>query len=315
MKDDIRFAHRRVADFAKAQRESLHELEVELVPGLVTGQRHIPVSTAGCYVPGGRYAHVASAAMSIATAKAAGVEHVTACSPPRGGEGIHPATLFAIHTAGADSILCLGGVQAVAAMAFGHFTDRPADVLAGPGNQYVAEAKRALFGRVGIDVVAGPTEALVIADHTADPWLVAVDLVSQAEHGRDSAVILVSTSRELAQRTIELVPEALALLPSESVAGEAWETQGEVVVTDGREEAAELADAYANEHVEVHAEDLDGGWAGCATTARCSWGRRRRSATGTRPQGPTTSCRPAGRRSTPAACGSGSSSRPPPTSA
>jgi len=195
--------------------------------------------------------------MSIATAKAAGVPHVTACSPPREGEGIHPATIYGMSIAGADSILCLGGVQAVAAMAFGHFTGHRAAVLAGPGNQFVAEAKRLLFGRVGIDVVAGPTEALVLADDSADPWVVAVDLVSQAEHGRDSATILITTSRRVAEETVALIPRAVGLLPAESVAGEAWEKLGEVVLADTREEAATLADEYANEHVEVHADDLD----------------------------------------------------------
>lgn len=256
VREDIEFAHRQVRTFADRQRETLTEFEVELHPGLVAGQRQIPVNTAGCYVPGGRYAHVASAAMSIATAKAAGVANVTACSPPRGGAGIHPATLYAMSLAGADTIMCIGGVQAIAAMAFGHFTGFQADVLAGPGNRFVAEAKRLLFGRVGIDVFAGPTEALVLADETADPWIVAVDLISQAEHGLDSPVILISTSREVAERTMELIPKALEQLPPESVASTAWERHAEVVVVGSREEAARLADEYANEHVEVHAEDL-----------------------------------------------------------
>lgn len=257
VKEDINFAHGQVRAFADRQRESMSEFEFELYPGLVAGQRNIPVSTAGCYVPGGRFAHVASAAMSIATAKAAGVPQITACSPPRGGGGIHPATLYGMSLAGADTIMCLGGVQAIAAMAFGHFTGHPAVVLAGPGNGYVAEAKRLLFGRVGIDVIAGPTEALVLADDTADPWVVAVDLISQAEHGRDSATILITTSQRVAEQTLTLIPKALAQLPAESVAGEAWANLGEVVVADTREEAAQLADDYANEHVEVHAADLD----------------------------------------------------------
>lgn len=257
VKDDIEFAHRQVRAFADRQRESMSEFEIELHPGLVAGQRNIPVSAAGCYVPGGRYAHVASAAMSIATAKAAGVPQITACSPPRGGVGIHPATLYAMSLAGADTIMCLGGVQAIAAMAFGHFTGQPAAVLAGPGNGFVAEAKRLLFGRVGIDVLAGPTEALVLADHTADPWLVAVDLISQAEHGRDSATILITTSRRVAEQTLALIPKAVQQLPVDSVAAEAWANLGEVIVADTREEAAALSDAYANEHVEVHAEDLN----------------------------------------------------------
>ena len=235
----------------------MSEFEVELYPGLVAGQRNIPVSTAGCYVPGGRFAHVASAAMSIATAKSAGVPQITACSPPRGADGIHPATLYGMDMAGADTIMCLGGVQAIAAMAFGHFTGHPAVMLAGPGNAYVAEAKRLLFGRVGIDVIAGPTEALVLADDSADPWVIAVDLISQAEHGRDSATILITTSQRVAQETLALIPKALEQLPTDSVAGEAWANLGEVIITDTREEAAQLADDYANEHVEVHADDLD----------------------------------------------------------
>jgi sulfopropanediol 3-dehydrogenase len=256
-REDIEFAHQQVRTFAERQRETLTDLEVELHPGLRLGQRQIPVRTAGCYVPGGRFAHVASAAMSIATAKAAGVSHVTACSPPRGQDGIHPATLYAMSLAGADTIMCLGGVQAIAAMAFGHFTGRPADVLAGPGNRFVAEAKRLLFGRVGIDVFAGPTEALIVADDTADPWILAVDLVSQAEHGFDSATILITTSQAVAEATLDLIPKALDQVGPNSAAATAWKQHGEVVVADTREEAAELSDDYANEHVEVHAADLD----------------------------------------------------------
>jgi len=257
VKEDIDFAHRQVRAFADRQRESMSEFEIELYPGLIAGQRNIPVAAAGCYVPGGRYAHVASAAMSIATAKAAGVAHITACSPPREGKGIHPATIYGMARSGADTIMCLGGVQAIAAMAFGHFTGHRAVVLAGPGNTYVAEAKRLLFGQVGIDVVAGPTEALVLADDTADPWVIAVDLISQAEHGRDSATILITTSRRVAEDVLGMIPKALGQLPRTSVAAEAWDNLGEVICTDTREEAAELADQYANEHVEVHAEDLD----------------------------------------------------------
>ncbi|NHA67463.1 histidinol dehydrogenase [Phycicoccus flavus] len=253
---DIDFSLDQVTRFATAQRATLVDLEVELSPGLVAGHRHIPVSVAGCYVPGGRYAHAASAAMSIGTAKAAGVEFVVAASPPREGAGIHDATLYAMHRAGADAILALGGVQAVAAMAFGIFTGRSADVLAGPGNRFVAEAKRLLFGRVGIDVFAGPTEALVLADDTADPWVVAVDLASQAEHGPDSPVVLVTTSRRVADAVMERMEEAVAPLPMADAARTAWADCGEVVLCDTREEAAEVSDEYASEHVEVHAEDL-----------------------------------------------------------
>jgi sulfopropanediol 3-dehydrogenase len=254
---DIDFSLAQVTKFALAQRATMHDLEVELRPGLVAGHRHIPVGVAGCYVPGGRYAHVASAAMSIGTAKAAGVPFVVACSPPRGGEGIHDATLYAMAKAGADAILSLGGVQAIGAMAFGLYTGRSADVLAGPGNRFVAEAKRLLFGRVGIDVFAGPTEALVIADETADPWVVAVDLASQAEHGPDSPTVLVTTSERVARAVLELIERAIAPLPMAGAARTAWVDCGEVVVCDSREEAAELSDQYASEHVEVHAEDLE----------------------------------------------------------
>lgn len=257
VREDIEFAHRQVRAFADRQRESLLEFEAEMYPGLWAGQRQVPVNVAGCYVPGGRFAHVASAAMSIATAKAAGVPRVIACSPPRSGAGIHPATLYGMGLAGADTIMCLGGVQAIGAMTFGLFTGMPADVLAGPGNAYVAEAKRLLFGRVGIDVFAGPTEALIIADETAHPDLLAVDLISQAEHGVDSATVLIATSREVAERTILAIPAALAALSESSVAHISWERLGEVIVVDTREEAADLSDTYASEHVEVHARDLD----------------------------------------------------------
>ena len=254
---DIDFSLAQVLKFAQAQRATLHDLEVELSPGLVAGHRHIPVNAAGCYVPGGRYAHAASAAMSIGTAKAAGVPFVVACSPPRGGEGIHDATLYAMSNAGADAILALGGVQAIGAMAFGLFTGCAADVLAGPGNRYVAEAKRLLFGRVGIDVFAGPTEALVIADDTADPWVVAVDLASQAEHGPDSPTILITTSQRVADAVLELIERAITPLPMADAARTAWVDCGEVIVCETREEAAELSDQYASEHVEIHADDLE----------------------------------------------------------
>ena len=253
---DIDFSLEQVQRFAEAQRGSLHDLEVEVSPGLVAGHRHIPVSAAGCYVPGGRYAHVASAAMSIGTAKAAGVPFVAACSPPRDDEGIHPATLYAMAHAGADAILCLGGVQAVAAMAFGLYTGRAADVLAGPGNRFVAETKRLLFGRVGIDLFAGPTEALVITDNTADPWVVAVDLASQAEHGPDSPTVLVTTSRHVGEQVMQSMPQAIDTLPTRDAATQAWTECGEVILVDSREEAVEVSDEYASEHVEVHATDL-----------------------------------------------------------
>jgi sulfopropanediol 3-dehydrogenase len=252
---DIDFSLGQVSRFAAAQRATLQDLEIELSPGLIAGHRHVPVEVAGCYIPGGRYSHAASAAMSIGTAKAAGVPFVVACSPPRG-DGIHPATLYAMAHAGADVILALGGVQAIAAMAFGHFTGRPADVLAGPGNRFVAEAKRLLFGRVGIDVFAGPTEALVLADDTADPEIIAVDLASQAEHGPDSPTVLVTTSRRVADAVLELMPSAIEGLPLAEAATLAWANHGEVVLCDTREEAAAVSDDYASEHVEIHCADL-----------------------------------------------------------
>jgi sulfopropanediol 3-dehydrogenase len=257
IKADIRFSHQQVRRFAQAQRDSMTEFSLELSPGLFTGQRLVSVDVAGCYVPGGRYAHIASAIMSVTTAKAAGVPHVIACSPSYRGNGIHPAILYALKLCGADTILTLGGVQAVATLAFGLVTGHPADIIVGPGNCYVAEAKRLLFGRVGIDVFAGPTEILVIADDTADAELVAADLVGQAEHGVDSPAILVTTSPALADRVLDLVPRMAALLPAGNAAGNAWRDCGEVVLVDDREAAAAVSDGYAPEHLEVHAAGLD----------------------------------------------------------
>ena len=206
LKADIQFSYDRVTKFAEAQKQSISEFETELSPGLWAGQKLIPIETAGCYVPGGRYAHVASAIMSVATAKVAGVENIIACSAPNGNEGPHPAILYAMHLSGADTILSLGGVQAIASMAFGLFGCRPARILVGPGNRFVAEAKRMLYGRVGIDMFAGPTEIAIIADETADPQIVAEDLVSQAEHGPDSPAWLFTTSRGLADKVTDLMP-------------------------------------------------------------------------------------------------------------
>ena len=259
LKDDIAFAHARVRAFAERQRASLAEFEVESAPGLVTGQRLVPVATAGCYVPGGRYAHVASAIMSVATARVAGVPHVIACSPARAGEGIHPAILHTLDLAGADVVLALGGVQAIAALAFGFFTGHASDILVGPGNRFVAEAKRLLFGRVGIDLFAGPTEICVIADDSADPRIVAADLVGQAEHGPDSPAWLITDSRSLALDVFALVPQMAAGLPppNRAAAEAAWRDYGEVVLVDTREEAAQVSDDYAAEHLEVQARDAD----------------------------------------------------------
>ncbi len=259
MQDDIQFAYDRVRRFAEKQREALIDFEVELSPGLYAGQKQIPVATAGCYVPGGRYAHVASAIMSVATAKAAGVNHVIACSPPKPEEGVHPAIIYTANLCGADTILAMGGVQGIAAMTFGLFTGHPADILVGPGNRFVAEAKRMLFGRVGIDLFAGPTEIAVIADETADAEIVASDLVGQAEHGLDSPCWLITTDRDLGQAVLKLVPEYIARLPdtARTAAEVSWRDYGEVVLCSNREEAAEVSDQYAAEHLEVQAKDLD----------------------------------------------------------
>src|SRR5438132_9695768 len=256
---DIEFATDRVRRFAQAQRESIREFSMEVHPGLVAGQRLIPVNVAGCYVPTGRYAHIASAYMGIATAKAAGVPFVVACSTPYLGEGIHPQVLYAMKVAGADAILTLGGVQAVASLAYGLFTGRPADIIVGPGNKFVAEAKRMLFGRVGIDVFAGPSEVAIIADDSADPSLVASDLVGQAEHGHETPAWLMTTSHEIAVNVMDRVPQLIDALPptARDAAAAAWRDYGEVVVADTREEIAQQSDRYAPEHLEVHARDLD----------------------------------------------------------
>ena len=259
VKDDIQFAYDRVRGFAEKQREALIDFEVELSPGLFAGQKQIPMSTAGCYVPGGRYSHVASAIMSVATAKAAGVEHVIACSPPRPGVGVNQAIIYTANLCGADTILALGGVQGIASMAFGLFTGHPADILVGPGNRFVAEAKRMLYGRVGIDLFAGPTEIAIIADKTADPMLVVSDLVGQAEHGLDSPCWLITTDEELGKKVINLMPKAIAKLTATArLAAEAsWRDYGEVIYCSEREQAAIISDKYAPEHLEVQAQDLD----------------------------------------------------------
>jgi sulfopropanediol 3-dehydrogenase len=259
-KDDIRYAHARVRDFAQHQRDSQREFETTLVDGLVVGQRLIPVTTAGCYVPGGRYAHAASAIMSCCTAKVAGVENVIAASPAsKARGGVHPAILYAMRISGADQVLALGGVQAIAALTLGLFTGHPADIVVGPGNRFVAEAKRVLFGRIGIDVIAGPTESMVAADDTADPAIVAADLAGQAEHGADSPVWLVTTSRDLGEKVLALMPGLIGALPdlSRTAAEAAWRDYGEVILTDTREESCAVCDRYAPEHLHVQARDLD----------------------------------------------------------
>jgi sulfopropanediol 3-dehydrogenase len=259
VKDDVTFAASQVRRFAEMQRDSVQDFAHEMIPGVEVGQKWVPVNTAGCYAPAGRYAHIASAYMSVATAKAAGVRTVIACSAPYKGEGIHPYVLYAMQAAGADIIMCVGGVQAIAAMAFGLFTGRKADIIVGPGNKFVAEAKRMLFGKIGIDVFAGPSEVAVIADDTADPLIVAADLVGQAEHGHESPAWLITSSRRIADEVARLVPGLIEQLPATAreAASAAWRDYGEIILCDSREEMAEVSDIYASEHLEVHCQDLD----------------------------------------------------------
>ncbi len=259
IKDDIRFARDRVQDFARRQRESMHEFQAELLPGLRVGQKLIPCNTAGCYVPGGRYAHAASAIMSVGTAQVAGVKHIAATSPATKDHGVHPGIVYAMKLCGAHTLLALGGVQAIAALAYGSFSGHEADIIVGPGNRFVAEAKRMLFGRVGIDVVAGPTESAVIADETADAAVVAADLVGQAEHGPDSPVWLFTTSRQLGEDVLRLMPGVIDALPdlARKAATAAWRDYGEVVLCDSRDEIVQVSDKYASEHLLVMAQDLD----------------------------------------------------------
>jgi sulfopropanediol 3-dehydrogenase len=251
---DIRFAQDQVRGFAEHQRASLHDVEVETLPGVFLGHRHVPVTAAAAYVPGGRYPMVASAHMSVVTAKAAGVGRVAACTPPYEGAP-SAATVAAMQLAGADEIYVLGGVQALAALALGTEAIERVDMLVGPGNAYVAEAKRQLFGKVGIDLLAGPTEILVVADERADAEIVAADLVGQAEHGPDSPAVLITTSRELARRVSAEVQRQLMELPTGEPATAAWRNHGTIHVVETREEAAALADEHAFEHVEILAED------------------------------------------------------------
>jgi sulfopropanediol 3-dehydrogenase len=259
VKADIDFAIKQVFGFATAQRQSLTEFKTELHPGVTAGQRVVPVNVAGCYAPAGRYAHIASAYMGVATAKAAGVKTIIACSGPFRDGPMHPYLMYAFDKSGADVIMTLGGVQAIASMAYGLFTGKPADVIVGPGNKFVAEAKRALFGKVGIDVFAGPSEVAVIADETADAAIVASDLVGQAEHGHESPAWLFTTSESLAKQVLALMPTLIEALPptARDAAGSAWRDYGEVIVCDTREEVAQISDRYASEHLEVHANDLD----------------------------------------------------------
>lgn len=259
VKADIRFAHDNVKRFAEKQKSTVADVEYEVVPGLIAGQKAIPVDAAGCYVPGGRYSHIASAIMTVTTAKVAGCRHITACSPPRPGVGVAPAIVYAAHISGADQIMAMGGVQGVAAMTFGLFGLPKANILVGPGNQFVAEAKRSLFGRVGIDMIAGPTDSLILADKDADAHIVATDLVSQAEHGYNSPVWLVTDSKALAEDVMARIPALIDDLPelNRENATAAWRDYAEVIVCADREEMAATSDDYAPEHLTVQAADLD----------------------------------------------------------
>ena len=251
---DIREVQRNVRRFAELQRDSISDFEAEVEPGVLLGQKQVPVGSVGAYIPGGRYPLLASAHMIVTTAKVAGVERVIAATPAAGGR-VPDASVAAIHLAGADEIHLVGGVQAVAAMALGTETVERVDVLAGPGNAYVAEAKRQLFGEVGIDLFAGPTEILIVADAHADPFLIAVDLLSQTEHGPDSPAVLVTTSEELGRATMAEIDRLLPGLPTNGVAGPAWRDHGEVIVVDDLDEAFETANAYASEHVQIMIEE------------------------------------------------------------
>jgi len=254
--EDIKFAQAQVRNFAQKQRDSMQDIEVETLPGVVLGHKHVPVNAIGCYVPGGRYPMVASAHMSIVTAKVAGVQRIIACAPPFKG-GPHPAIVAAMHLGGADEIYVLGGVQAIAAMALGTETIQPVDMIVGPGNAYVAEAKRQLFGRVGIDLLAGPTETLIIADDTVDGEICATDLLGQAEHGPNTPAVMITNSEKLAKDTMAEIERLLTILPTAEVARQAWKDYGEVIVCDSYEEMVAEADRVASEHVQVMTKDPD----------------------------------------------------------
>ena len=259
-KDDVRFAHDRIKKFAEHQLKSMNnDFEVELSKGLFAGQRLIPVDTAGCYIPGGRYAHISSAVMAITPAKVAGVRTIICASPPKDHNGANPGIIYAANLCGADVILNLGGIAAIASMAYGCFENPPVDFLVGAGNQYVAEAKRILYGKVGIDLFAGPTEIAIIADKTADKEIVSADIVGQAEHGYNSPGWIFTTDKTVAEYAIKRIPELISELPEgpRNSAEPAWRDYGEVVLCDTEEEMAKISDQYAAEHLEVHADKLD----------------------------------------------------------
>ena len=254
--DDIKFAQSQIRNFAQIQRDSLRDVEVETMPGVVLGHKNIPINSVGCYVPGGKYPMVASAHMSIVTAKVAGVKRIIACAPPYKGSP-HPAIVTAMHLAGATEIYALGGVQAIGAMALGTSTIKPVDMIAGPGNAFVAEAKRQLSGRVGIDLFAGPTETLIIADDAVDGEICATDILGQAEHGPNSPAILLTTSRRLAEDTVKQIEKQLTVLPTAEVAGQAWKDYGQVILCKDNAEMVKEADRLASEHVQVMTKNND----------------------------------------------------------
>ena len=256
-KEDFEFCHRQITEFAARQLEILTEFECETEPGITLGQKQIPVTNVGCYIPGGKYPLVAAASMSVGVARAAGVDHIIGCAPPRDGKEMYAPTLYALHKAGADEIYALGGIQAMASMAYGCVGMRAVDLITGPGNAFVAEAKRQLYGTVGIDLLAGPTEILIIADDTADPGLIATDLLGQAEHGPDSPAWLVTTSKRVAEATLKHVEEQLNTLPTREVAAPAWHDYGEIAVVADINEAIQLSDAYAPEHLELMTNNDD----------------------------------------------------------
>lgn len=256
IKKDIEFAQNNIRKFARAQKDSLNDVEVEMEPGIILGHKNIPVNSVGCYVPGGRYPMIASAHMSVLTAKVAGVRRIVACTPPINGE-IPKETVYAMHKAGADEIYILGGIQAMGGMAIGSETIEKVDMIVGPGNAFVAEAKRQLFGKVGIDLLAGPTEVMVIADETSDPEMIATDLLGQLEHGPTSPGVLITTSKDIADKTIEEIERQLKVLPTAEVARESWEEYGQIILVKNYEEALKVADDLAYEHVEILTQEED----------------------------------------------------------
>lgn len=256
IKKDIEFAQNNIRKFARAQKDSLNDVEVEMEPGIILGHKNIPVNSVGCYVPGGRYPMIASAHMSVLTAKVAGVQRIVACTPPINGE-IPKETVYAMHKAGADEIYILGGIQAMGGMAIGSETIEKVDMIVGPGNAFVAEAKRQLFGKVGIDLLAGPTEVMVIADETSDPEMIATDLLGQLEHGPTSPGVLITTSKDIADKTIEEIERQLKVLPTAEVARESWEEYGQIILVKNYEEALKVADDLAYEHVEILTQEED----------------------------------------------------------